>query len=422
MLLLRTLLNSTCLSASMVFVAATAAYANPLDGTVSAGSATIAASGNRLDITQSTNKAVIDWRGFDIGAGETTAFHQPSSGSITLNRVNSGSASLINGALTANGNVFIVNPNGVVFGNQAQVDVNGLVATTANISNSNFMAGNLKFDQAGNPDAVIENRGTITAADAGLVGLVAPNVINSGVINARLGRVHLASGDTVTVDLYGDGLLEVAASDALKSQLVDNSGSINAAGGTIALTAAAGSETVNSLIRVTGELHAPSFSVKKGKIIIYAEGSHAVLGNDPAKKDVKQGKSTVLVSGTLDVSSDHGEAGKVVISADQVAIQSGAVIDASGAQGGGEVHVGGDVHGGVATMEATLDSLNSTTPNALLTVMEQGAVILASATDSGKGGTVSIWADDRTSFAASMVAMVGLWKHRASARCWRWVR
>lgn len=228
--------------------------ANPVDGVVSAGSATIDSAGNTLTVTQATDKAVIDWRGFDIAHSETTNFVQPSSTSMTLNRVNSGAPSFINGNLNANGNLIVVNPNGVWFGSGARVDVNSLIATTAGISNDAFMnsTGNLVFDQPGNPDAGIMNDGLITAKEAGLVGLVAPNVINRGVIVAKMGRVHLASGDTATVDMYGDGLLNIAVSDAVKSQLVANSGIIAAEGGTIALTAAAGKDIVNSLVKVGG--------------------------------------------------------------------------------------------------------------------------------------------------------------------------
>ena len=181
------------------------------------GQASISQSGNTLDITQTSNKAVINWLGFDIAPGETTQFFQPSSGAIALNRVNSNSASQINGNLLANGNIIIINQNGVMFGAGSRVDVNGLVATTANISDSAFMnntTGLFTFDQPGNPNASITNNGTITAAQAGLVGLVAPNVINNGTITAKLGKVQLASGDTFTVDMYGDNLMSVAVSNA----------------------------------------------------------------------------------------------------------------------------------------------------------------------------------------------------------------
>jgi filamentous hemagglutinin family protein len=247
------------------------AYANPQGGVVSAGQATISESGKKLVVNQASDKAVIDWRGFDIAPGETTQFTQPSSSSIALNRVNSNSPSTINGNLTANGNIVILNQNGVMFGAGAKVDVNGLIATTADIGNGAFMnsTGKLAFDKAGNnPDAAIVNNGIITAADAGLVGFVAPNVINNGIIVAKLGKIQLASGDTATVDMYGDHLMEVAVSDNVKSQLVANSGLIEADGGKVALTAAAGQNIINSLITNNGVLRAQSVSQKNGEITI----------------------------------------------------------------------------------------------------------------------------------------------------------
>lgn len=169
-----------------------AAHANPVGGQVADGAATIASSGSKLDVHQQSDKVVIDWRGFDIGVGEHTQFHQPSAGAMALNRVNSTDPSQVMGKLTANGNVILVNPNGVFFGKDSKVDVNGLIATTADIENKNFMAGKLHFNKPGNPSATIVNNGTITAKEAGLVGLVAPNVLNNGVIKAKLGKVHLA--------------------------------------------------------------------------------------------------------------------------------------------------------------------------------------------------------------------------------------
>ena len=137
------LLSTTCLTAAMLYAVPNSAYANPQGGVVTAGQASISEAGKKLDIIQQSNKAVIDWRGFDIAPDEHTQFHQPSSSSITLNRVNSNSASQINGQLTANGNVVIVNQNGILFGQNAKVDVNGLVATTADIDNDKFMQNNL---------------------------------------------------------------------------------------------------------------------------------------------------------------------------------------------------------------------------------------------------------------------------------------
>ncbi|MDE3061338.1 MAG: filamentous hemagglutinin N-terminal domain-containing protein, partial [Pseudomonadota bacterium] len=229
-----------CTSLGTLSLLAGPALGNPVGGTVSAGSASITQSGSELDITQHSSRTVIDWRGFDIAPSETTRFIQPDSSAIALNRVNDVKPSTIEGQLLANGNVVIVNPNGVVFSKTAQVDVGSLTATTSNISNDQFMnSAKPVFSQPGNANAQIVNQGSITARQAGLVGLIAPQVANSGVITAKLGKVVLASGDTFTLDLAGDGITQIAISADTAAQLVQNSGLVSADGGAITMTAAA---------------------------------------------------------------------------------------------------------------------------------------------------------------------------------------
>ena len=155
---------------------------------------------------------------------------------------------------------------------------------------------------------------------------------NSGVITAKLGKVQLESGDSFTLDLYGDGLMEIKASDAINQQLIQNTGTIDAAGGTVQITAAAGRKVVNSLVNFAGEVDAPTFQEHNGTISIYAEGSNAVQGNVAANKGQKQGTSTVLVSGKLDASGKQAgqTGGTISVLGDHVGILSGALIDDSG--------------------------------------------------------------------------------------------
>ena len=214
------------------------AFALPVAGQVNGGAATITSNANQMDINQSSQRAIIDWNSFNIGSGETVNFNQPGSTAISLNRIHDANPSQIDGALNANGNVWLVNSNGIAFGANAQVNVGGLLATTSDISNSNFMSGNYVFDIIGNPLAWITNAGHIHIADGGLAALVGPNVTNSGAIMADLGQVQLGSGDTFALDLYGDGLINLAASDAILNQLVDNNGSIVANGGRVKLSVA----------------------------------------------------------------------------------------------------------------------------------------------------------------------------------------
>src|SRR5262249_36773113 len=145
----------------------------PTGGAVRAGDAQISSSNSAMQVVQTSDRAVIDWRSFGIGADAQVVFVQPTTRSATLNRVTGDQASVILGRLDANGQILLINPNGVVFGGGAQVNVAGLIASTSNVSNTNFMAGRLIFDQPGRPGAGILNAGALTASEGGLVALVA---------------------------------------------------------------------------------------------------------------------------------------------------------------------------------------------------------------------------------------------------------
>jgi filamentous hemagglutinin family protein len=373
------------------------AFALPQGGQVAGGQASITSGGGQMTIGQSSQSALINWQSFNIGGGESVSFNQPSSTAIALNRIHDINSSQIDGALIANGRVWLVNANGIVFGNSAQVHVGGLLATTSDIDDERFLNGDYTFDTAGNLSAIISNAGSIRIADGGLAALVGPNVSNSGLIEARLGTVHLASGDAFAFDLYGDGLIHLQASPALASQLVSNSGTILADGGRVRLTAAAARETVGSLINMHGIIRVNSVGEQGGEITLYAEGSNAVAGNDGAMKGQKAGASTVLVSGTIEAKGESAgeKGGTIEVLGDHVGLLSGSAIDASGAAGGGAVRVGGDYLGGGAT------------PAASAVIVQGGAQILADATLSGDGGRVTVWADDWTDFGGRITARAG---------------
>src|SRR5262249_49333404 len=157
---------------------------------------------------------------FNIRAGEKTQFVQPNAGSVMLNRVTGNpSPSVIDGMLTANGQVFLINPSGVLFGKTATVNTASFLATTSDISNADFMAGSYTFNIPGKPDASIVNHGKITAASGGFAALVAPGVRNTGTITATLGTVALASGNVFTLDFYGDRLITLAVTDQIASHV-----------------------------------------------------------------------------------------------------------------------------------------------------------------------------------------------------------
>ncbi|HEY5082137.1 MAG TPA: filamentous hemagglutinin N-terminal domain-containing protein, partial [Bauldia sp.] len=405
--MIHTLKSLLVAALALLTVGLSAALANPAGSSVVAGTAAVAGEGTAsVVVTQSTNKAIINWQSFDIGTGESTQFVQPSSSSVTLNRVTGGlGASQINGALTANGNVFLINPDGILFGQHATVDVGGLVATTNDIDNTDFMAGNYAFTKPGKADASVVNAGTITAENGGFAALVAPGVRNSGTITARLGKIGLASAHNFTLDLYGDQLLTLSVNDQVAakvkdvqtgqplSALVKNEGTLKADGGTVQLTAAAARTVVDSVINNTGVIEANSVGLKNGRIVLGA----ATASSKPAGAPVQK----VKVSGTLSVAGKGaGETGgKVQITGEDIAL-TGATIDASGAAGGGTILIGGDVGGGhpsaiaASIPKAALET--DPVPNATTTTVDASSTIDASATDQGDGGKVVVWADGLT--------------------------
>ena len=197
----RSLLVGTALQTGLAFTMALAAHpvqgqpapnARPTGGSVVAGTAAISQSASSTQISQSSQRAAINWQSFDVGSQQSVTFSQPSSSAVALNRVTGPDPSQIAGRIDANGQIIVVNQSGVNFYKGAQVNAAGVMVSAAGITDRNFMAGKLQFDQPGKPGARIDNAGNITVKQAGLAALVAPQVANSGTINAQLGHVVLA--------------------------------------------------------------------------------------------------------------------------------------------------------------------------------------------------------------------------------------
>ena len=294
------------LPACLMLAFGSVTHALPANGVVAAGSATITSTASTTTIQQSTANAVINWQSFGIGAGQTVQFVQPGSNSVALNRVLGTEASSILGNLSANGKVFLLNPNGVLFGSGAQVNVGGLVATTMSLSDAKFMSGDYSFSNAGNGSVV--NQGTINAADGGHVALMGKTVVNQGVITARLGSVVLAGGNAATLDLAGDGMLNVAVTQGAVSALVDNGGMIRADGGKVLMTTQAAGSLLHTAVNNSGVVQAQTIGSRNGTILL--------LG------DMETG--TMDVGGTLDASAPNGgDGGFIETSAANVRIGNG---------------------------------------------------------------------------------------------------
>jgi filamentous hemagglutinin family protein len=202
------------------------AHANPVGPTVVSGSASFSTVAGTLTVTNGAG-AIINWQSFSIASGERTIFQQSASSTV-LNRVAGGSPSSILGMLDSPGRVFLINPNGIVFGSGAQVSVGALVASSLDIGNADFLAGNYRFAAAGSPGAVELAAGaTINAAPAGYVVLLAPSVQVGGVINAPSGVIGLGAGDPLELAFTSGTLTGITAGTTF-SGMVDATGTLNA--------------------------------------------------------------------------------------------------------------------------------------------------------------------------------------------------
>ena len=351
-------------SAILALATAAPAYAEPQGGTIVAGEVTISGEGSGdVRVNQFSDRAILNWDDFSIDVGESVRFFQPGSDSIALNRVIGADPSSILGSLQANGQIFLINPNGVVFGASARVDVGGLVVSTADIDNDAFMTGTrFDFDRPGDPDAIIVTAGTITAHDAGIAAFVAPRVRNEGIIRARMGSVILGGAETFTLDFTGDNLFQFGLSGTERPNIGTENGGAGLTNfrGTIDLTALAARDVVNSSVRVrqprasftaidsNGRVSLMSGPSARGPAVTL-RGSGTVEMGDAAVIDVagstRGGRvdisgENLILDGTINL--DGGEVGGVAtISASQW-LSYGSDLSASGMLHGGTVSLSGD--------------------------------------------------------------------------------
>ncbi|WP_017461806.1 YDG domain-containing protein [Dyella ginsengisoli] len=323
----------------------------PTGGQVISGQATIGQSGNTLTINQGSQNAILNWQSFDIGADQTVTFNQPNSASVALNRVLGSDPSAIYGHLDANGQVFLVNPNGIYFARGAQVDVGGIVASTLDISDRDFLSGSYHF--AGNSAAGVRNDGSINATKGGYVAFVAADVSNGGSIATPVGTTALGAGGSVDLTLAGNSLLNFRVSSSALGALAQNGGVITTDGGAVILSAQARDALLQTVVNNSGQIQAQTVANHHGTI--------ELLGGD---------SGTVKVAGTLDASAPNGgDGGHIETSGAHLKVADGATIttkSASGANGNWLIDPqdftiaasGGDISG--ATLSTQLGSGNVT--------------------------------------------------------------
>lgn len=336
------------------------------------GTAQITSGQNGHTITQSTRKAVIEWQDFSVDEGGLVRFIQPDSNAITLNRVTGSQRSRINGTIEANGQVWLLNPNGVMIGNQGRISAAGFLATTSALSNEDFLAGTFTFGPSGAATGQITNAGTITTA-GGYTVLAGGQIRNSGLIEAGLGQIALGAGKGFTLDLHGDKLLSFAVTSPLdavplEGAAIDNSGTLRADGGRILLSARAAANVIDNVINTSGLIQAQSARIVNGQIIL--DGGDA---------------GTVRVNGVLDVSGTKATetGGTAAVLGNTIILGDSSQLLAQGTSGGGNIFVGGGWQG---------ESIFGR-PSAVRVAATAGAYLDASALDRGNGGTVVLWSD-----------------------------
>ena len=295
----------------------------PTNGVVVNGSGGIAVNGQTMTIQQNTAVMGINWSTFNIGSGNSVIFQQPNASAVAINKILGNSASSIYGQLQSNGQVFLLNPNGVLFGKNSQVNVGSFVASTAqNISqdtNGHWVLSNM------GPGSVI-NQGAIKAANGGFVVLAGAQITNQGTIDAQQGSVALTAGQTVTLSVDSGRLINVNINEGTLKALVDNQGIILADGGSVYLTASGVNTLLNTVVNNEGVIEARSLNQVNGRVILRGDGGD------------------VISRGQIDVSGKNiGESGgQVILSGDRVGLFDAAKIDASGFSQGGTVIIGGD--------------------------------------------------------------------------------
>jgi filamentous hemagglutinin family protein len=432
----------TAVGFTLSLLAGGRAYALPADGKVVAGQVCInTPSASAIQIEQKSNNAVINWNSFGIGRGETVNITQPATQSILLNRVLGNDPSEIFGTLTANGRLFLVNPNGLLFAPGAVVHVGGLVASSLAIKDSDFLSGKYTFSQ-NNAKGFVMNKGSL---NGGFVALIGNNTTNDGSIFTCGGMTGMAAGEKITLNIDPCGLVAIKVDQATYNTQIKNSGLIKADGGSVVMSASAADALLASAVNNSGKISAGSMTESNGTIIIEGgsiintgeisafninvkgknivdagiwntEGSirggniqidatgnieqtaaSLMLSNgaDGGEIHINAGESLYL-SGIISAKGNTEYGGRISITAPKTLL-AGAHIAADGKRGGGSILIGGGWQGNSCDLA-----------NAETTIATKSSWVSANALENGNGGTVVLWSEHSTTFAGTIEAKGGV--------------
>ncbi|WP_370981178.1 filamentous hemagglutinin N-terminal domain-containing protein [Agaribacterium sp. ZY112] len=393
------------------------AFAGPEGGNVVGGSADINQSDKNTTINQHSDRVSINWSSFNVAVDERVEFIQPDSSSVALNTILDQNVSTIRGSLDANGQVILVNPNGVLFTDTATISVNGLVASGLGIDSDAFMNGNMLFKGVEGKDGVVINQGLINASSVALVG---KHVSNSETALISADVISLAAADEAMLTFDADGLIGVK----IEKSVLENSLGVDSAvlnegqleGQKVLLDASVSKDLFHNAVNNSGTVTARGIDTSGGKIRLF--------GGSPTTE--AEGSARVVNSGTLDASALHdggivhiegdqvvnsgtilvdstgsgnqaGKGGQINVLGDTVELSGESYLSAQGEAGGGEILIGGDYQG-----------KNTEVRNATTTTIGEHVVIDASGNNLGDGGKVIVWANEDAYFYGFIDASSGL--------------
>ncbi len=425
----------------------------PTGGAVVSGTVTFSQpNATTLNITQSSQQAIINWNSFSVGKGETVNFLQPGASASTLNRVTGSLPSWLGGTLNAPGTIILINVNGITIARSGVINAGSFAASTVNIRDSDYLSGNYRFIGNGASAGVINN-GRISVSDGGFAALLGGQINNRGVIAAKLGKVALGAGELITLDFSGDGFLSVAVPSSqlgnlvsANGALVTNKGKILANGGTVYLSAATASNILREAVNIPGSIRVNTVGTHDGRIVLNGGpggrisvggtllanggrkrkgGSIAISGQsvDIKGKLAANGASGGLISvastgdfslsGKVSAKGFTGQGGRIDLTGADVTML-GALIDASGATGGGLVRIGGTFQGGNGDPGSALyqSFVGRFGPlpdlaSAQTVTIDAGTRINVSAKTIGDAGSVIVWSQQSTTFAGAVTGLGG---------------
>jgi len=411
------------------------AFAGPEGGKVVGGAGNINRSGNNTVINQMTDRMAIDWQSYDVNINEKVRYIQPSSSSISLNRILSSRGSEIHGNISANGNVILVNTQGVMFGPNARIDVGGMVASGLDINSNDFMNGDYAFSALDDGTGKVLNSGVITAATGGSVTLLGKQVENQGLIVATLGTVNLASGKEAILSFDSEGWMGVRVTkEMLQEELgvdaaVINSGEITAESGRILLSGSVSEEVFSQAVN-HGDV-AKSIVISDEGIITLGSGSDVIntgsLNVSSANEEMNAGRIAVVAenitnSGTITANGRNGDI--ELVSADTTLVTENSIITSNGINGAGgtvkvlgskvgvldeaTIDVSGDSGGGALNIGGGQTGENPWLPNADFVYASDSATLSADGLTHGSGGEIILFAENTARIYSNITAQGGL--------------